>query len=58
MVTVKTSPFKSVVVADSKGNDLRIDEGMAISFANLEHNLRVDRWILIWIRILPCAYVH
>lgn len=36
MVTVKTSPFKSVVVADSKGNDLRIDEGMAIAFANLE----------------------
>lgn len=36
MVTVNVNPFKSVVVADENGNDLRIDEGKVIAFANTE----------------------
>lgn len=35
-VLVNESPFRSVVVIDAEGNDLRIDEGMNIKFANLD----------------------
>jgi hypothetical protein len=34
MVTVSINPFKSVVVMDENGKDLRVDEGRKISFAN------------------------
>lgn len=36
MVTIKVNPFKSVVVTDVNGNDLRIDEGKTIKFSNDE----------------------
>lgn len=35
MVMVNVNPFKSVVVVDANGKDLRIDEGVDIEFANL-----------------------
>lgn len=35
-VMVNEDPYKSVVVIDADGNDLRIDEGMNIKFANLD----------------------
>jgi hypothetical protein len=34
LVTVKANPFKSVIVADKNGNDLRIDEGNYVEFSN------------------------
>jgi hypothetical protein len=36
MVMVTTNPFKSVVITEANGKDLRIDEGMQIKFANLD----------------------